>query len=234
MTRSYYFLLTSLPTLPELGEAPPMALRAFYDRVGEEPSAAPLIGAVLMEQDLVLREAALAGEIGRPEPVVLTAGQVAAEQPLPELLRGEPDERRRIAADLTWEAYYRYVHRLATAERCRFARRWVGFEVALRNALAAARAARLELDPHGYLVAEELADEDAPVAEIVSAWSAAAEPLSALRVLDERRFAWLDENARYFSFALDELAAYARGLVLINRWHVLMRRDVRSQATEAT
>jgi hypothetical protein len=234
MARRYYFLLTSLPTLPELGEAPPVGLRDFRERLSQAPSARPLVEALLMEQDLVSREAALAGETERPEPLVLTAEQVGAQEPLPEFLAAAAEQPRRIVADAMWQAYYRYVDRLALAENCRFARLWVGFEVALRNALAMARARTLDLDAHDYLVAEELADEEAGVDEIVSAWSAAAEPLSALRVLDERRFRWIEENARYFSFALDELAAYARKLVLITRWHELTREQVPSQAPQVT
>jgi hypothetical protein len=234
MARRYYFLLTSLPTLPELGEPPPVALGDFYERVAQASSALPMIEALLLEQDLVLREAALAGEIERPEPVVLTAEQMGGQEPLPEFLTAAPEQPRRIVADVVWQAYYRHVHRLAVAETCRFARQWVGFEVALRNALAVTRARTLELDPHGYLVAEELADGDAAVDEIVSAWSAAADPLSALQVLDERRFRWIDENAQYFSFALDELAAYARKLVLVNRWHKLTREQAVSPGTKAT
>jgi hypothetical protein len=51
-------------------------------------------------------------------------------------------------------------------------------------------------------------------------------------VLDQRRWRWIDENSRYFSFALDELAAYARKLVLIARWHALSREPAQAQASE--
>jgi len=232
MARRYYFLLTALPTLPELGEAPPLSVQDFHQLLSQDPSVAALIEAVLLEQDLLSREAALAGEIERPAPVVLTAGQVRGEEPLPELLAAAPERPRRIGADAMWEAYYRYVHGLASRQGCAFAGEWVRFEVALRNALATARAAALELDPQEYLIAEDLAEADAPVDEIVSAWSAAPDPLSALRALDQRRWRWIDEKSRYFSFALDELAAYARKLVLIARWHALSREQAQTQASE--
>ncbi len=114
MARRYYFLLSSLPRLPELGEAPPMALQAFYGLVAQAPATLAMIEAVLLEQDLLSREAALAGELERPEPVVLTAEQVSGTEPLPEFLTAESPRPRRIAADATWEAYYRYSRRLAT------------------------------------------------------------------------------------------------------------------------
>ena len=225
MSRRYYFVLTSLPALPELGESPPLGLLDFRALAGHAPTALPLIDALLLEQDLLSREAALAGEIERAQPVVLTAEQAAGTEPLPGFLTAEAPQARRIPADVMWEAYYRFVHRLAGAKRCAFARRWVGFEVALRNALAAARARALDLDAEQYVLAAELADGDGAAEEVVSAWSAAEDPLAALRVLDQRRWAWMEENSRYFSFALDELAAYARKLVSITRWRVLAREE---------
>jgi len=230
MAPRYYYLLTSLPALPELGEAPSMDLIGFREKAAAEPGALPVIDAMLLEHDLTLREAALAGEVERPEAVVLTAGQVAGQEALPPYLTIEPSAPRRIAADATWEAYYRHVRHLASSQRCAFAARWVGFEVALRNALVAARAETLGLDGHEYRVAEDLADEDAPVEQAVSDWSAAENPLAALRALDRRRWAWIDRHARYFSFALDELAAYARKLVLAVRWHLLTRREDQDKA----
>jgi len=233
MSGRYYFLLTSLPNLPDLGLAPAMDLAALRERVAPEPAAAPLIDAICLEGDLVLREAAQAGEIERPAPVVLTAGQADGTEPLPDALAAdEPDPPRRIPADRTWEAYWRYAARAADAARCEFARQWVGFEVALRNALATARARTLGLDSHDYLVAEDLAAEPAPD-EIVAAASAAADPLSALRALDEGRWRWVEDNEGYYSFAIDELAAYARKLALATRWHLIGRQQRQRRDVEA-
>jgi len=223
MTGRYYFLLTSLPALADLGAAPPMDLAELRDRVASEskPHAAALIDAILLEGDLVLREAAQAGEIERPAPAVLTPGQADGTEPLPEALAdAEPDRPRRIPADRTWEAYWRHAARAADAARCPFARQWVGFEVALRNGLATARARTLGLDAHDYLVAEDLAAESAPD-EIIAAAAPAADPLAALRALDEARWRWVLDNEGYYSFAIDELAAYARKLALATRWHLI-------------
>ncbi|KPK86203.1 MAG: hypothetical protein AMJ81_01790 [Phycisphaerae bacterium SM23_33] len=225
MARRYYFLLTSLPGLPVLGETPPVELADFRRMAAEDAAAAGLIDALLLDHDLVLREAAMAGEIPAPTPAVLTREQARGEAPLPQFLSVEPAAARRIPADAIWEAYYRYVDRLAGQRRCDFARRWVGFEVGLRNALVVARAAALKLDPQNYLVAEELALAEAGVDDVVAAWSEAPNPLAALRVLDEGRWRWTQEHSQYFSFALDELAAYARRLILVSRWHVLAREE---------
>ena len=223
MAGRYYFLLSALPPLPPLGEAPPLELARFRALAAEEGSATDLIDALLLDYDLLLREAAGAGEVAEVEPVVLTADQARGEAPLELAPPAAPSVPQRIPADAVWAAYYRHVARLAEARRCAFARRWVGFEVALRNAIAAARAEALDLDPQGYLVAPDLADIDAAVGALVSAWSAAPDPLAGLRRLDEGRWRWTEENSRHFSFALDELAAYTRRLILVTRWHALRR-----------
>ena len=132
-----------------------------------------------------------------------------------------------------WEAYYRHVARLAGRSPGGFLRGWVGFDVALRNAIAAERARTLELEPAEYLVAEDVADDEADVTEIVTAWAAAADPLRALRVLDEARFAWADERSKYFSFALDEVAAYAARLLLAARWDRLTKQQNQDESNHA-
>ena len=225
MSTQYYFLLNSLPVLPELGERPPISLPQFRAAAADEPSAAALIDAVLMEGDLMAREAALAGKEAASEPVVLTAGQIAGEEPLPAELVVEPQRDARAATDAAWDAYFRYVHSRGRASGCDLVVSWVGFETALRNAVAARRAKALALDALDYFVAPDLADPDVQVDELVAAWAAADNPLAALRALDEGRWRWVLENERYFSFAIDELAGYARKLVLATRWHLLSERD---------
>ncbi|KKL67372.1 hypothetical protein LCGC14_2135650, partial [marine sediment metagenome] len=180
------------------------------------------------DYDLLLREALATEELAEVSPAVLTAEQVRGDVPLPEFLTAEPAGRLRIPGDAVWEAHYRHAYRLGGA--CEFLREWVGFEVALRNAVATARAETLELDPAGYLLGEDLADEDAPVQGTVAAWAEAPDPLAALRVLDEGRWTWVDQRSRYFSFAIDELAAYARKLILLTRWHVLSREEAADTA----
>ena len=228
MSDHYYFILTSLPALPDLGAAAPMDLREFRQLAREEALAATMVDAVLLEQDLLSREAVLAGEIEQADGVVLTNGQVAGDEPLPEFLTPPTDlayrqagRQYRVAADAVWEAYYRYVRRSAAEYNSPFLREWTGFEVSLRNALAEERAGKLGLDARDYLVAEDLADETESMTDAVSAWADAPDPLSALKVLDRRRRQWLEEHSRYFTFAVDELLAYARELVLVNRWQAL-------------
>ena len=234
MAGRYYFLLTSLPALPVLGEPSPIDLPGFRQLIAGEPPVGEVIDALLLEGDLLSRESAMAGEGARSEPVVLSAGQVSGEEPLPAYLVPDSERRSRLPADMVWDAYYRHAIGRGRAGGCPFVEAWVGFEVALRNALAAQRAKRLQLDPGAYLVAADLADPaaEAEVQELAGAWAAAADPLSALKVLDEGRWTWTEEHSRYYSFAVDELAAYARKLILITRWHLLAREGASRQVSQ--
>jgi hypothetical protein len=39
-----------------------------------------------------------------------------------------------------------------------------------------------------------------------------------MKVLDQARWRWLNDNDAWYSFADDELAAYAARLMLLHRW----------------
>jgi len=218
-----FYLVTSLPSLGELGTPPPLAPADLMGHV-EGSSAADAVAAVLLADDLIQREAYLAGETDQVEPAVLSPAQAQDEEPLPASLAPEPDAaaaRQGPASDAIWEAYFRHAAAAARRSGSAFLRAWVGFEVALRNALATARAKALDLDPDTYLVTPDLADADTDVSPLVSEWSDAANPLEGLRALDRGRWAWLHEHDAHFSFQDDELAAYAAKLVLVARWHRL-------------
>ncbi|NLF30871.1 MAG: hypothetical protein GX591_08300 [Planctomycetes bacterium] len=220
-----YYLLTSLPALPALGEKPPVALAALHERAAEDadPKVAAIVAAVLLEHDLLQRQSVLAGERDHAEPVILTALQADGEEPLPPYLLGRESAagERRIGDDALWEAYFRHVADVASATGSRFLAEWVGFEVALRNALVAARAKNLGLLADEYVVAPDLAAPDADMEATVAAWAGSGDPLSALRALDRGRWDWLAARGPWFTFGPDEVAVYARRLVLLHRWSEL-------------
>ena len=220
MAGRMYYLVSSLPSLGDLGSVPPLALGALREHAAETAGARDLVEAVLVGDDLLQRDAALAGEIETPEPSVLTVEQARGEQPLPAHLAAEADPAARsVGGDAVWAAYFRHAAAVARRRGSRFLADWVGSEVALRTALTTARAKALGLDPAGYLVAAELADPGTDFSELVTNWAAAANPLEGLRVLDRGRWQWLAEHEAWFSFTDDELAVYAARLVLLTRWH---------------
>ena len=130
------------------------------------------------------------------------------------------------AADRLWDVYFHYVAGLARRLQSRFLTAWVGYEVTLRNSLAAARAKRLGLEEADYLVAKDLVLEGEDLAGVVTEWASSATPLAGQQVLLRARWAWLAENDAWFSFRDDELAVYAARLMLLHQWDRL--------ATEAT
>ncbi len=218
------YTITSLPTLGELGSPPPMTPAEMLDHIADSETLSHLLGAIFLCDDLIQREAILAGEIQQAEPTVLTVEQLRNEQPLPDYLEGEPNQTARIAADATWETYYRYVADVAVRQGSIFLAEWTGYEVALRNALVEARAKQLELDAEYYLVAPDLA-ASIDASAVINEWASAANPLAGLKVLDSARWAWLAENDAWFSFSNDELAAYAARLMLLHRWNRITADD---------
>jgi hypothetical protein len=219
MGSANYYRISALPALGDLGAPPPMGLAALREHVLGSARPLALVDAILLGDDLLQREAFLAGEIREVEPAVLAAAQARNEEPLPNFLATE--EAAILASDAVWAAYFRHAAAVANRHASRFLAEWIAHEVALRNTLAAARAAALGLDPQDYLVASDLGGPDDDLRDLVREWSAAPDPLAGLRILDRARWAWLAEHDAWFSFADEELAAYAAKLVLVVRWHRL-------------
>jgi len=216
-----YYLVTALPTLGDLGSLPPIRPADLMEHVADATAREP-VAMVLLSDDLLQRDAVLAGELEQPEPAVLSPGQVRDEEPMPATLAPETEEgsgRDRPASDAVWEAYFRRAAEVARRRSNAFLAAWVAYEAGLRNALATARAKALDLDPETYLVAPDLADRDADFSVLLGEWADTENPLEGLRVLDRARWQWLADHDAHYTFADDELAAYAAKLILLVRWH---------------
>ncbi len=225
MTLDRYYYVTSLPNLGELGSAAPIGLADLRTYLADDPTCRQLVDLLLVHDDLLLREACLAGEPRETTPAVLSDGQIRDEAPLPSWLapqEAEPDEPEESAAgpdsDTIWEAYFRHLDRVATKFRCRLLADWARHEVTLRNGLASARARRLGLDESECRVAADLAESGDSTGPAVGDWEAASTPLAGLQSLLRGRWAWLAEHDQYYRFRNDELAAYALRLMLLHQW----------------
>jgi hypothetical protein len=222
MISARHFYITTIPALGELGSSPPIGLADLLERIEEKRPFRKQLEALLLLDDLLQREAFLAGEIDELEPAVLSLQQAQGEAPLPEALRAPEeaaaDQTKALAADLLWERYFCYVHQLARSRRSRFLAEWVEFEVALRNALAAARARRLGLEESDYQVAADLAHTDEDLAPILSEWEAAPTPLAGLRVIIRARWSWIERHDAWFSFSDDEVLVFVARLMLLEQW----------------
>ena len=227
MAGQHYYLLAALPALGELGVAPPLTREEFSRAVAEANGPAEVVRALLLSDDLMQREAILTGEI-EPDDLdlaMLTPAQARGEAPLPAKIAPEENddqaEAPRAGRDAAWAAYFAHADAVARQTRSTFLRAWVGYEVALRNSLAVERAKTLGLEPGEYVTAPHLADLDVDVSEVLADWSAAEDPLAALRVLDQARWEWLRQREAWFSFVDGELAVYAARLMLLHRWRRL-------------
>lgn len=223
-----YYLLTSLPMLAEPGTPPPVSPAELHARAAGSAAAA-LVDVVLLSDDLRQRQALRTGEVTGAEAAVLTPEQMAGEAPLPAfLLPEEPAEAPRLPDDVVQEAYWRHAARTARRSGSHFLTGWVRTEVALRNGLAAARARTLSRPFEGQEVAPELAGAggitaaDGAVESALAAWAAAADPLAGLRSLLLARWAWATGAEPRFTFARDEVAAYAVKLLLLRDWRRIM------------
>ena len=225
-----YYLITSLAGMESLSSAPPLSNAALLAHVADQPRAEDLVKTLLLSDDLMQRQAILAGEIEQGDSTVLTAEQLTDEEPLPEYLAGPLEgSPRRIAGDSLWVAYFRHAMNVAKARKCGFLEDWIGFEVAMRNALTEARAKTLGLDPNEYFVEPQLGSS-VNFSSTIGEWSAAPDPLAGLKVLDRARWDWLERNDRAYSFEDDEIAAYAAKLMLLHRWRRLAHAAENRQA----
>ncbi len=219
----FYYYLATLPTPGELGSAPPVSPTQLLELVAGQRVLRQSLEVLFLRDDLLQRESFLAGELTEVRPVVLTPAQARNEAPLPVYLARKADDRptRTVPVDDLWERYYRQATSVARESRGAFLAAWVGREVAVRNALVAARAERLGLEAKDYLVAADLADAEEEPSDLISEWASAQDPLAGTRVLIRAEWAWVARHAGWFTFNLDEIVAYAAQLILLERWQRL-------------
>ena len=234
----YDYLLSVLPTLEPMGSIPPLSKHGLLEQVIDSNGPVGTVEMLLLSDDLMQYQALLSGEIeqDRTDLVILSLDKGENEDVLPDFLlpeeATEKQESMRLSTDEIWTRYFHHAASVAKRTGSSFLKAWIRFEVGLRNALVTARANILELDSAAYLVAPELADKDTDYSHIVSEWSGASDPLTALKVLDEARWDWLEEHGGWYSFYACEIEVYAARLVLLHRWRrILSEKKQRNEAS---
>lgn len=238
--RRYNYLLSTLPSLELIGSIPPMSKRNLLEQVTGSNGPVNTVKMLLLSDDLAQYEALLVEEIepGQIDLAILSIDKAENEPVLPDFLipdeGTEEQDNKRLSVDEIWSRYFRQAALVAKRNDSNFFKAWIGFEVGLRNALVAARAQILELDSAAYLVAPELAGKDTDYSVILSAWSAASNPLAALEVLDKARWDWLEEHGGWYSFSACEIEVYAAKLILLHHWRrILSDKHKRTKTTVA-
>jgi len=102
-------------------------------------------------------------------------------------------------------------------------KQWAGFEIALRNELARARAVRKKIDPLKFL-----RFPDSPQAEISHLAMAAYRSISILegeKILDQARWNFLEALSFGHYFDFDCLLIYGLKLKILQRWDKIQNAD---------
>lgn len=224
----YEYLLSSLPGLEPIGSIPPMSKRDLLEQVIYSNGPVDTVEVLLLGDDIAQYEALSTEEANkdRIDFAVLSPDKTESGPVLPEFLSPEESteqhENERLSVDEIWSRYFNHAALVAKRAQSGFLKEWIGFEVGLRNALVAARAQILDLDPAAYLVAPQLADDDMDYSFIISAWSAASNPLAALEVLDKARWDWIEQHGKWYSFSACEIEVYAARLILLHHWRRIL------------
>lgn len=110
-------------------------------------------------------------------------------------------------------------------------RKWIAFDITLRNELVRVRAAKKHVEPSQYLRLDGYIE----LSLVQAAMAANTNPsiLDAEKMLDEIRWKALDECASGHHFDLDSLIMYAYKLLILLRWENIRTADSKTQLAES-
>ena len=224
----YDYLLSILPGLEPIGSIPPMSKNEFLSIVSGANGPIKTVQAILLSDDLVQYEALLSQETDKDNiDIAVLPFEKAENTPvLPDFLlpqdSTDENQSKHLSVDGIWTRYFNHALIIAKRNHSKFLKAWIGFEVGLRNAIAATRAQTLSLDPEAYLVTPELADSGFDYSSIISSWSAAHNPLMAIEIIDKARWDWLEQNGNWYSFDKDEIEVYSAKLMILHHWRRIL------------
>ena len=197
---SLYYLLTTLPQLPELGGGAPLPFNELQ-RLVRNDGHAGAIGVV----DVLALEPVIQAAIER-RVMDGTLAEPGENWPttVVEALAADPGtDGEEIWLDRAWGAFFQWVHQMGKKCHAPLLSKWAVFEPSLRDHLAALRNG----DKHGHGPFDTLMD-------IVGCNN----PLDAELMLDTIRWRFLEKETPRFSFHIDELVAYALKHRLLERY----------------
>ena len=221
---AFEYLFTSLPSLPgDTGgrvTLEPSRLAAMCAEEGG--SAARLVQAILMRFDLKALERMEFGS-DPSETAIFSKKELEERADFPEWLSdalGSEAKGRAYPFDRVWDAYFRELEILAGQSGSGFLKRWVNWEVGLRNAIAQLRAGRAGVDSAAYLM-DGMSDEHAaiyrPIMDSLVSFMDAG--FDSWREMDSYVNTLMIEKARTlapaYTFNTDELLSYATQFTIL-------------------
>lgn len=235
MSDNLFYLLTLLPSLPNLGE--PLAAEDALAKIREESDARMLLLADLLECESEIDRCALEHYVNGNRDYLANLSDR-----LPEGFHDlfatyhSRDEADWLSA--IYAAWFELLLELAAAAGSALLKDWAKWEYALRTRLRIERlrsAGRLPADvdaivPEFMKELSDLPDQH----QLVETARAISEPMKAEKFLDQARIDYLRRSVAQYSFSIDELVAYMLELRIHQRYARLSPEKGRKLLEEVT
>ena len=225
MSSRLYYLMSLLPVLPALGNAPPITQEELFRIIAEERSEAARTLAEAFHFAELLMESAQNRLLGFPAADTLGAYSLEPGAPpiLVELFLLDPQE---VGEDFwlteLWREYFSFLENIGQSIGSSLLVRWTQWESSLREQLMEVRRQSAGTAAGGEPTPDTAAawDHGALIAE----WRKAHDPMAGERLLDEARIHFIEAESAHYSFGIDELVAYFLKLGLLLR-HAGLNRE---------
>lgn len=234
METRLYYLLSFLPVLPPLGETPPITIEEILGIIKEDPIEEASAVADIFEFEAGLLQAVRDKFLADSWNGGLDSPFATLSQPVVDAFLKDPREMGEEAwfTEL-WMAHLVFLKGAGAKIGSALLVRWADFEISLRGQLVAARLeATASVEPEDAAssgTASDAADlpgtGDMDHGDLIAGWRDAADPMAGERLLDEARMQFIEAEAKYYSFGIDELVAYFLKLGLLSRYVRLNREE---------
>lgn len=225
MSSRLYYLMSLLPVLPGLGNAPPITMEEVFRIILEERSETARTLAEAFNFAALLKKAAENRVLGYPSADTLGTYSIEPDTPpvLVELFLLDPQE---VGEDFwlteLWREYYTFLENIGQSIGSSLLVRWTHFESSLREQLMEVRR-----QSTGTAAGGESAPDTATAwdhSALIADWRKAPDPLVGEKLLDEARISFIEAESAHYSFGIDELVAYFLKLGLLLR-HAALNRE---------
>ncbi|NLF25858.1 MAG: hypothetical protein GX589_09420 [Deltaproteobacteria bacterium] len=212
-----YYLLPSLPVIDGPTAVMPLSFADFFSQISENAFATSIVKILVLQDDLQKLPGVVTQEQSSHNFILLRDDQIEGlsfwkdffAEPSPPNVEIQDGEGL-----LT--AYFEAAASLARRTRCTFLKAWIGFEVALRNALGQARATALG-HPEAFHEGLPHLQGHHDFKPLMAEWLKAPTPLAGVELIELSRWRWLMKHDDWYKFSDQELIAYGAKLLALYR-----------------